>query len=105
MTTKAIEMKIKNARNKKNRGCILRLFLGIQLLSWLYLQERQLFRQFCIVIHLDIVHPFDADMAIAASVTEVVADKEYLILPITMFGRIFHYRVVLVVLLRSKVKR
>lgn len=91
-------------RNKKKRAASKITFL-LAALILLTLQERQLFRQFCIVIHLDIVHPFDADMAIAASVTEVVSDKEYLILPITMFGRIFHYRVVLVVLLRSKVKR
>ena len=57
-----------------------------------------------VVIDLYVVHPAQADLAVVATVREIVSDEEDLILLITFFCGIAHDSVILVVLFRRDVE-
>lgn len=73
-------------------------FIGLE-------QKFQLLWQSRIIINPDIIHSAETDLAVVATVREIITDKENLIKRVAMLGGITQHSIQLVVLLRSDVER
>ena len=73
-------------------------FIGLE-------QKFQLLWQSRIIINPDIIHSAETDLAVVATVREIVPDKQDLVKRVAMLGGITQHSIQLVVLLRSDVER